>query len=203
MRPIINTIHAATTGISKFLDRLIRPLFDRYTRQTTIIDGVDLLHRLHTYISKGYLTTSTLFVTFDITNLYTMLPQEESLIILGEFLREYHATSIEGISIETILELARLVLLNNTFVFEKKFYRQIIGGAMGSPFTLTLANIFMWKWQKQAILLQLSTSELYGRYVFHSSSFDEDRIVLPLIYLVISMMFSLLGMNPKQKSNHC
>ncbi|CAM2730563.1 unnamed protein product, partial [Rotaria socialis] len=33
------------------------------------------------------------------------------------------------------------------FVYGKKFYRQIIGGAMGSPFTLTLANIFMWKWE--------------------------------------------------------
>lgn len=165
MRPIVNTIHAATTRISKFLDRLIRPLFDRYARETTIIDGVDLLHRLQTYISKGYLTTSTLFVTFDITNLYTMLPQEESLVILGEFLREYHRTSIEGISIETIIELARLVLQHNTFIFEKKFYRQIIGGAMGSPFTLTLANIFMWKWQKEAILLHLPSFELYGRFV--------------------------------------
>ncbi|CAF1186890.1 unnamed protein product, partial [Didymodactylos carnosus] len=37
LRPIMNTIHAATTKISKFLDRLIRPLFDRYARQTTII----------------------------------------------------------------------------------------------------------------------------------------------------------------------
>ena len=29
LRPIMNTIHASTTGISKLLDRLIRPLFDR------------------------------------------------------------------------------------------------------------------------------------------------------------------------------
>ena len=153
------------TRISKFLERLIRPLFDRYARETTIIDGVDLLHRLQAYVAKGYLTASTLFVTLDITNLYTMLPQEESLFILGEFLREYHCTSIEGISIETIMELACLVLQHNTFIFEKKFYRPIIGGAMGSPFTLTLANIFMWKWQKKAILLHIPSYEFYGRFV--------------------------------------
>jgi hypothetical protein len=32
-----------TTGISKFLDKLIRPLFYKYDRSTTIIDDVDLI----------------------------------------------------------------------------------------------------------------------------------------------------------------
>ncbi|CAF4609833.1 unnamed protein product, partial [Rotaria socialis] len=73
-----------------------------------------------------------------------MLPQEESLEILAEFLREHGCHQIDGLSIETIIELARLVLKENVFVYDRKFYRQIIGGAMGSPYTLTLANIFMW-----------------------------------------------------------
>jgi hypothetical protein len=29
------------------------------------------------------------------------------------------------------------------FIYEKKFYPQVIGGVMGSAFTLTLANILM------------------------------------------------------------
>ncbi|CAF3713387.1 unnamed protein product [Rotaria socialis] len=165
LRPIINTIHAATTQISKFLDQSLRPLFDRYVRSTTIVDGVDLFHRLDVYIKNGYFKSSTLFVTFDITNLYTMLPQEESLEILAEFLREHGCQQIDGVSIETIIELARLVLKENVFVYDGKFYRQIIGGAMGSPFTLTLANIFMWKWERQTILSKLPSHELYGRYI--------------------------------------
>jgi hypothetical protein len=159
----MNTIHAATTKISKFLDRLIRPLFDRYARTTTIIDGTDLLHRLQLYSQQGYLKPSTLFVTFDITDLYTMLPQEESLRILSEFLRKYECEKVNKLTIETIIELARLVLETNAFVYGNKFYRQIIGGPMGSAFTLTLANIFMWNWQEQTILPQLPTQELYGR----------------------------------------
>ncbi|CAF5063189.1 unnamed protein product, partial [Rotaria socialis] len=62
-------------------------------------------------------------------------------------------------------ELARLVLKENVFVYDQKFYRQIIGGAMGSPYTLTLANIFMWKWERQTILSKLPCHELYGRYI--------------------------------------
>ena len=92
-----------------------------------------------------------------------MLPQEEFLAILAEFLHEHGCEKVEQISIDTIVQLARLVLQENAFVYGNKYYRQIIGGAMGSPFTLTLANIFMWKWEKQAILSKLSSNEVYGR----------------------------------------
>ncbi|CAF4598640.1 unnamed protein product [Rotaria socialis] len=75
-----------TTGISKFLDKLIRPIFDKHARSTTFIDGVDLIHRLEAYTTKGHLIPKTYLCMFDITDLYTMLPQEESLDILIEFL---------------------------------------------------------------------------------------------------------------------
>jgi hypothetical protein len=142
---------------------LIRPLFDRFVRQSTIVDGVDLLHQLRTYIQKGYVTPSTVFDTFDVSNLYTMLPQEESLSILAEFVGEHQCNRVNGISNETIVELGRVVLAANAFVYGNKFYRQTLGGAMGSAFTLTLANIFMWKWEKQALRTQLPAHELYGR----------------------------------------
>jgi hypothetical protein len=94
-----------------------------------------------------------------------MLPQEESLKVLEEFLREHQCERINGISVDTIIELARVVLQANAFVCDNKFYRQIIGGAMGSAFTLTLANIFMWKWERETILKELSSHEIYGRSV--------------------------------------
>ncbi|CAF3300292.1 unnamed protein product [Rotaria sp. Silwood2] len=174
LRPILNTIHAATTKISKRLDKLIRPLFDRFARKTTIIDGDDLLDQLQKYMKKGYFTPSTLFITFDITNLYNMLPQEESLKILDEFLHEHQCELVNGIAIDTIVELARIVLQANAFVYSNKFYRQTIGGAMGSAFTLTLANIFMWKWEKQTILSKLASHELYGREVLQAATTGFD-----------------------------
>ncbi|CAF1380449.1 unnamed protein product [Rotaria sp. Silwood1] len=165
LRPIINTIKAPTTSISRFLDKLIRPLFDKHARSTTIVDGTDLIRQLHQYVENDRLQPSTLFCTFDITDLYTMLPQEESLHVLCEFLIEHGYRKIQGIPIDAIRKLARLVLTENVFVDGKKIYRQILGGAMGSPFTLTLANIFMWKWQKEFALQQLNVNEIYGRYI--------------------------------------
>jgi hypothetical protein len=154
-----------TTGISKFLDKLIRPLFDRHGCSTTIIDAVDLIRRLETYVENGYFKPTTQLCTFDITDLYTMLPQEESLNFVTEFLLQDGYHKVKGVPIDAIRKLARIVLTENVFIFEKKFYRQIIGGAMGSAFTLTLANIFMWKWEKQLARRQLAANEIYGRYV--------------------------------------
>ena len=75
-------MNTPTTGISKFLDQILRPLFDKHVRSTTIIDGVDLIRRLNIYVENDSLKPTTQFCTFDITDLYTMLPQEESLHIL-------------------------------------------------------------------------------------------------------------------------
>ncbi|CAF1400996.1 unnamed protein product [Adineta ricciae] len=47
----------------------------------------------------------------------------------------------------------------------RRLEKLALGGAMGSAFTLTLANIFMWKWEKQLVLDQASSNETYGRYI--------------------------------------
>ncbi|CAF5228184.1 unnamed protein product, partial [Rotaria magnacalcarata] len=88
-----------------------------------------------------------------------------------EFLREHHYEKLQGIPIRVILQLAYLVLKETAFVDGNKFYRKIIGGAMGSPFTLTLANIFMWKWGKNAIYGAIGSHEIYDRYAIIYSSF--------------------------------
>ncbi len=69
-------MNTPTTGISKFLDQLIRPLVDKHVRPTTFVDGVNLVFRLETYVENGYLEPTTYLCTFDITDLYTMLPGE-------------------------------------------------------------------------------------------------------------------------------
>jgi hypothetical protein len=91
-------MNTPTTGISKFLDQLIRPLFDEHGRSTTIIDGVDLIRRLETYVENDYLKPTTHLCTFDITDLYTMLLQEESLDVLTEFLLPFWLSQSERCS---------------------------------------------------------------------------------------------------------
>lgn len=160
----MNTIRAATTGISHFLDDLIRPLFNKHAQPRPIIDGNDILRQLEQYARDGHLQPNTLFCTSDITNLYTMLPQDQSLDILEEFLRHHNLEKeLQGIPIKVIRQLAEIVLKETAFFYENKYYKQIVGGAMGSPFTLTLANIFMWKWENQVFCKEFAPHEIFGR----------------------------------------
>ena len=163
VRPIENTIRASTTNISKFLDELLRPIFDMKCKETTIIDGAHLITELSKYTQKGLMQPTTLFCTFDIRNLYTMLPQDKALNTLMEFLHAHGYKKVKGISLDTIRKLASIVIKENVFAYGKNIYRQTTGGAMGSSFTLTLANIFMWEWQKPIVDTQVATGEFYGR----------------------------------------
>lgn len=94
-----------------------------------------------------------------------MLPQEEALKILVEFLQHHGVTKVQGIDLAVIKQLAATVLQENVFIYGNKIYRQILGGAMGSSFTLTLANVFMWNWQMKLVDEQKATGEIFGRYV--------------------------------------
>ena len=92
-----------------------------------------------------------------------MLPQEEALNILVEFLRVHGYTHVKNISLDIIRQLASIVLKENVFVYGKSIYKQTTGGAIGSSFTLTLANIFMWKWQQELVRRQDMSEEFFGR----------------------------------------
>ncbi|CAF0939119.1 unnamed protein product [Didymodactylos carnosus] len=163
---IISSMNGPTIGVSYFFDRLLRPLFDHVAKQTTFVNGIDLVRQLEKYRDSGHLTTTTQFITFDVTDLYTMIPRDGALPTLGRCLNKYSVRGkIENLSVDTIMKLARLVLDTNCFVYDEKYYRQIKGGAMGSPFTMTLANVYMFEWEQPLIDLQTSQGELYGRYI--------------------------------------
>ncbi|CAF4037365.1 unnamed protein product [Rotaria sp. Silwood2] len=94
-------MNTPTTGISKFLGKLVRRLFDKHVRSTTIIDGVHFIRLSKRCTANDCLKTTTYLCTFDITDIYTVLPQEESLDILTEFL-QYGYRKVKRISIDAI-----------------------------------------------------------------------------------------------------
>jgi hypothetical protein len=157
-------MRAPATGLSHFLDQILRPIYNRAARRTTFINNIHFVRQLELYRDLGCLSSTTKFVTFDVTNLYTMIPRDGALLALKEFLYE-HATNgrINGMTIDTLMKMATLVLDTNCFVFENKYYQQIRGGAMGSPFTMTLANIYMLKWEQPLIAHRNYYKEFYGR----------------------------------------
>ena len=84
--------------------------------------------------------------------------------MLERFLNENTSNDlIQGLSIPTIIELVRLVLKNQVFLFRKRVYKQIKGGIANSPLTALLANIYMFYWQADLVKSLVEKNEVFGR----------------------------------------
>ncbi|CAF1139879.1 unnamed protein product [Rotaria sordida] len=181
VRPIVASINAPARLISSFLDQLRTPIYNYVTKDITFINSIDLIRKLNEYQQKGYLTSTTLFVIFDVTDLYTMIPRDGAIAALRQFCQKYSVNGkIGNLKVETIIKLASIVLDTISFAYKNKYYRQIKGGAMGSPFTMVLANIYMLEWEQKLIQHQNRHHEIYGRYiddVFMTTNLSKEDIL--------------------------
>ncbi|CAF2880042.1 unnamed protein product [Rotaria sp. Silwood2] len=180
VRPIVASINAPARLISSFLDQILTPIYNHVTKDITFINGIDVVRKLKEYQQQGYLTSTTLFVIFDVADLYTMIPRDGAITALTRFCEKNAINGKIGtLKISTIIQLACVVLDTNSFAYKKKYYRQIKGGAMGSPFTMALANIYMLEWEQKLIQHQKIHNGIYGRYiddVFMTSNLTKEEI---------------------------
>jgi len=146
------------------LNNLLAPIFLKVARDTTFINGIDVIRKLETYVANGHLKSTTKFITADVIDLYTMIPRQGALDTLARFcVKHSRQGKIGTFTIDHIMKTARLILDTNCFAYNKKYYRQIRGGAMGSAFTQVLANIYMLEWEQDLIQYQAAHNEIYGR----------------------------------------
>ena len=164
LRPITAGLKHPTIKISKLLDELLRPLFNKMARQTTVNSGFDLFKELHKW-SRLNMHKDTLLCTSDVTNLFTMVPQVEGVLSLKKMLDYLKIKEIDGLKVETIIRLSRFVMQNNYFSYNGQFYHQIRGGAMGSPLTLTIANCYMFFFERDIVKQVNNSGGLFFRYI--------------------------------------
>ena len=132
LRPIGAGMHAPSTAMSAFLNDLLAPVFLRVAQATTFINSTGVIRALERYASEGHLQSTSLFVIYDVANLYTMIPRQGALDALRRFLeRHLRHRRMGTLSIDDLMDMAQLVLNTNCFAYEGKYYRQIRGGAMG------------------------------------------------------------------------
>ena len=116
LRAIISGLKHPTIKISKFLDDLLRPLFDQMASTTTITCGFELVKKLLEW-STINMRQETLFCTIDVADLYTMVPQVEGVLSLRKMLDCFRLKHVDGLKVETIIRLSRFVMQNNYFFY--------------------------------------------------------------------------------------
>lgn len=164
LRPIVAGMKHPTIKISRMLDKLLRPLFNKMAATTTVTSGTEVLDKLEKWSVKNLRQTTT-FCTLDVCNLYTMIPQIDGVLSFKKMLDKLNLKHVSGLSTETIIKLSRYVLQNNYFTYNSRYYHQIRGGAMGSPLTLTMANCYMYFYELDIIKQITNSGGLYMRYI--------------------------------------
>uniref|UniRef100_K7G6Y6 Reverse transcriptase domain-containing protein n=1 Tax=Pelodiscus sinensis TaxID=13735 RepID=K7G6Y6_PELSI len=152
-RPIISGIGTLTTGLSSYVDTLLKPFVTNtpsYLRDTT-----DFLRKLQ---NIDNLPNNTILATMDVEALYTNIPHEDGLQAIRN-------TIPEDTTANLIADLCNFVLTHNYFRFENNLYLQISGTAMGTRMAPQYANIFMADLEQRFLNSRPLSPLLYLRYI--------------------------------------
>ncbi|XP_041420574.1 uncharacterized protein LOC121394246 isoform X2 [Xenopus laevis] len=108
----------------------------------------------------------------DVNSLYTIIPHEEGLNAVRELM--VNAAEYDGPPTEFTLSLLHFILHKNYFKFEKDYFLQTSGTAMGSNVAPTYANAFMHAYEKRHILC----NPLFRRFGGYYRRYIDDLFFL-------------------------
>ena len=133
-RPIVNNINSPTYFLAKHLVKK----FSNITKfnSHSIKNSFELVESIQNLELSG----NDFLVSFDVTSLFTNIPREKTLLYLEQWLINSNMKKEE---ISEYIILTKLIIGQNYFSFNKKFYKQKIGLAMGNPLSPFLADIYM------------------------------------------------------------
>lgn len=155
-RPIVSDCGSETYHTTEFIDFFLNPISVKhpsYIKDTYYF--IDLVKKLK-------IPFNSFFFSMDVDNLYTNIPILAGIQCVKEAFKRYPDP---GRPDEELLELLKINLMRNDFVFNEKFYLQIKGTAMGKRFAPAYANIFMANWEQEAILKCKNKPFCYFRYL--------------------------------------
>ena len=140
-RVYISGIGTPTEGIAGLVEEELKEGVEE--QDSYIQDTADFLRRLS---EIGQLGNDEFMFTMDVVGLYPMVPREKAEKAMEKILEN---RKMKTIPTEDLMELARIVLDNNEFVFEGGHYIQKEGTAIGSKLGKNYACAYMGEWEKE------------------------------------------------------
>lgn len=155
-RPIVSDCGSETYYTAEYLDYFLNPLS---TKHPSYVQDTYAFIQL---IKSIRIPSDFHFFTMDVDNLYTNIPIEAGIDCVKQiFLQNPDPQRPD----DELIELLRINLTRNDFVFEDNFYLQVKGTAMGKRFAPAYANIFMANWEREALAKCPKKPAIYVRYL--------------------------------------
>uniref|UniRef100_A0A8C5M9N9 Reverse transcriptase domain-containing protein n=1 Tax=Leptobrachium leishanense TaxID=445787 RepID=A0A8C5M9N9_9ANUR len=156
-RPIISGIDSISSRVSEYIDKILQPIVlkTKYHLKDTLsaIQELEKISWQEDYI----------LVTCDVKSLYSNIPHKEGMESIKRHLEG--ETDIPPEQKDFTLEGIKLILENNYFSFNKEFYLQKKGTAMGTRFAPSFANLYMSTWEEKITENKEDNIILYLRYI--------------------------------------
>ena len=138
-RPILSAIGTPTYKLSKFLLPLMTPIS---TNDYTVSDSFEFARQVLDYDSSLFMAS------LDVKSLFTNIPLDETINIACDEL--FKARDIvQKLTKQDFKDLLSTAVKESLFLFNKRYYQQIDGVAMGNPLGPTMANIFMCNFEQK------------------------------------------------------
>lgn len=156
-RPIVGNSFSEDTKICIYIDSFLKPIVNK---QPYILSNTD---HLLTELEKIDINQNSILFSMDVSSLYTNIPIIKGIETVKSFLDKFKDDSRPD---KYILELLKLSLLKNDFLFMGKYYRQIKGVAMGKQYAPNFANLYMSMWEDSILnKYQGPKPKLWLRYI--------------------------------------
>ena len=107
---------------------------------------------------------NALLFTLDVSPLYTNIPHNEGIATCRHFLDTRDRNS-STVATETLCDLIHMILTMNNLTFNNKHYLQIHGTAMGTRIAPSYANLFLAKFETDALPRAPYQPHTWWRYI--------------------------------------
>ncbi|XP_050498525.1 uncharacterized protein LOC126886857 [Diabrotica virgifera virgifera] len=135
MRPVVSFYNTPVVTLSKFINSILQSTITLQPSYS-VKNSTDLVNKL----SVLNLPRDFFLVSFDVSNLFTNVPRDETIPLVEDLLIK---SNINRVSIPHLLDLLKFCLSQDFFTFNDIIYRQAQGLAMGNPLSPLLADLFL------------------------------------------------------------
>lgn len=155
-RPIISDCSSESYSVSEYIDHFLQPLASKH--DSYLKDTSDFLNKL----KAVKITGNSLLVTMDVESMYTNIDHESGLAAVKSAFENNPDPKRPD---QQILDLLELSLKNNDFQFNGYTFLQTKGTAMGKKYAPSYANIFMAKFETEAMNKCYLLPTVYFRFL--------------------------------------